>query len=122
MSNNIDNFIGYDTNKYVYPVSFINMTFTNYVYSILGIFFGILINDLSIKTDKSTTNNNVSKVLIQIGYISVLLSILHYYLPVFGWSWQNITPGILFTSFLFGTQYVLFDTEKSVLEMISGKF
>ena len=43
--------------------------------------------------------------IIQLFFCSILLGTIHILYNYFGWTWQNITPGLFFISFFFGVQF-----------------
>lgn len=85
------------------------MTVKNLVWGILGLLMGLMINNLVIKSSNvlKLKNKHVQNG-IQILLCSVFLAGLHHYNNYFGWTWQNVTPGLFFVSFFFGAQFKIF--------------
>lgn len=87
----------------------------NIIWSLLGIAFGILINDINIiitdkyKINNTYINNTYIQNITQIIICSLTIALIQYYNNYFGWSWQQTTPGFFFVSFFFGTQFKLLD-------------
>jgi len=81
----------------------------NIVWSILGIILGILNNNIIVFLC-NTFNIQILFIqnLLQLIVCSLVLTVIQYYFNYFGWSWQNITPGLFFTAFFFGIQYHIF--------------
>jgi hypothetical protein len=93
----------------------------------LGLVFGVMNNNLIVVI---SNHLNIESVLLQnvlqLVFCSVLLSAIHVNYNYFGWSWQNLTPGLFFVSFFFGVQfkmitniqnsYIVEDTVKNLLE------
>ena len=89
---------------------FIAMTTKNISHSFAGIVAGIIINQIGDKIYEKLqiTNKNV-KITGQVILCSIFLSFIHTKLNNrLGWEWQNVTPGLFFTAFFFGVQYVSF--------------
>ncbi len=115
-------------NKNIYEPSngLIFITFNNILSGILGILLGILNNNLVVyMSNKFNIKYLFLQNVTQLILCSVLLATLHVNFNYFGWSWQNITPGLFFVSFFFGVQfkmitniqntYILEDTLKDTL-------
>jgi uncharacterized protein YacL len=86
------------------------MSTRNITFSIVGIITGLLINHLGnwIYSRLRITNRAV-KILGQIVLCSVFLAYIQTEVNRnFALEWQNVTPGIFFTAFFFGVQYVSF--------------
>ena len=82
------------------------MSFKNITWGILGLAVGVSINDIIIITsDVFGIKNLFIQNILQITICSLTLAIIQYFNNYFGWSWQNITPGLFFVSFFFGTQF-----------------
>lgn len=90
--------------------SFISMASNNFIYGIIGIIFGLIINAISQKINNQFEIKNTNlKIIIQLFICSISLGYVHAkLLPEFGWSWQNLTEGLFFVSFFFGVQYYAF--------------
>ena len=86
-----------------------DMAVTNFFWSLLGTLFGIAVNNLTLfVTSKLKVTNIYLEILIQMILCSMVLSYTKHQFPYFGWTWQNVTNGLFFVSFYFGTQYKLF--------------
>lgn len=95
----------------------VKMTVKNIMWSIYGIIMGMTIDITCKKINKKLKiNREIVNVLIQLILCSVVLSIFRIkLLPYFGWSWQNITPGLFFVSFFFGSQFFLFSNVQNII-------
>ena len=89
--------------------SFHIMLTKNIVWGVLGIILGILNNNIIVFLS-NIFNIQILFVqnVLQIFLCSFVLTIIQYSFNYFGWSWQNITPGLFFISFFFGIQYNIF--------------
>jgi hypothetical protein len=82
------------------------MTLYNFVWGILGLTLGISINDIIIiMSDLFHIKILFVQNILQVTVCSLTLAFIQYFNNYFGWSWQNITPGLFFVSFFFGTQF-----------------
>jgi uncharacterized protein YacL len=101
-----------NTNIYKQSDNFLQLTSKNIIWAILGIIFGLVINNIVVfLIKKYNINNKYGKVLIHIILCAIILSFIQIYINnYFGWSWQNVTPGLYFVSFFFGVQYNVFNT------------
>ncbi len=90
--------------------SFMSMSCRNFIYGLIGIIFGLVINSISQKINKKLKIENKNlKIIMQLFICSISLGYVHTILiPQFGWSWQNLTEGLFFISFFFGVQYSVF--------------
>lgn len=91
-------------------VEFVRMLFMNFIWGAIGIVLGILTNNFTIHIFNSINlDTKFLQNVIQLFIGAAVLSILHVFVnSYFGWTWQNITPGLFFVSFFFGVQYKLF--------------
>ena len=88
--------------------NFFNMAIKNFSWGVLGLVFGISINNSIIYlSNKLNINILIIQNILQILFCAILLSLLNYYFHFFGWSWQATTEGVFFVSFFFGVQYKL---------------
>ena len=93
----------------------------NFTWGLIGIILGILVNNFIVylisvlKIDYLIIQN-----LIQLFICSFILAIIHYFFNYFGWTWQNITPGLFFVLFFFGIQYNIFTNIQSTYIMIKN--
>ena len=84
------------------------MTLKNVSWGSVGLFFGILINNINVALSNSLKIKYlIVQNIMQLFLCSLTLATLHNYYHYFGWSWQNITPGLFFVSFFFGVQFKL---------------
>jgi hypothetical protein len=82
------------------------MTLKNAGWGTTGLLFGILINNIIVALSNSLKIKYlIVQNIMQLFLCSLTLATLHTYYHYFGWSWQNITPGLFFVSFFFGVQF-----------------
>ena len=89
--------------------TFYNMVINNFIWGFLGIILGIIINNSTIVI--YTTYDIKSLLLrniIQLFLCSLILALINTNYNYFGWTWQNVTPGLFFVSFFFGIQFNIF--------------
>ena len=85
------------------------MIIKNFIWGMCGIILGIIINNTVIFLSKVLQINNLLvQNIIQLSLCSYVLALIHSLYHFFGWSWQNITPGLFFISFFFGIQIKIF--------------
>jgi len=90
---------------------FVEMTKMNFVWGILGIVGGLITNNLLVKFFNEYYKNcsTAIKILIETLVCSIILGYVHVNINnYFGWTWQNLTPGLFFISCYFSVQYDLF--------------
>ena len=94
------------TNMYTPDDNFVYMSIKNFFWGILGLIFGIIVNNIVIYLS-ITFNIKILLLqnILQLLLCTLLLSTLHYNNNYFGWTWQNHTEGLFFVSFFFGVQY-----------------
>lgn len=100
------------------------MTFHNFVWGVLGLALGIFINDIMIiLSDFFNIKVLFVQNILQVTLCSITLAIIQYFNNFFGWSWQNITPGLFFVSFFFGTQFKILNnvTDEHLLKVKTHK-
>ena len=91
---------------YTPPDKFIYMSMKNFFWGVLGLVFGITINNIVIYLSKTLKIKILLlQNILQVLLCALLLSTLHYYHNYFGWTWQNHTEGLFFVSFFFGVQF-----------------
>ena len=84
----------------------IMMTLKNAGWGTSGLLLGILINNIIVASSNSLKIKYlIVQNITQLFLCSLALATLHNYYHYFGWSWQNITPGLFFVSFFFGVQF-----------------
>lgn len=85
----------------------------NFVWGFFGLLFGIIINNVSVFIVRNLEIKNmvllkISNITMQLFICSVFLASIQLFNEYFTWSWQNITPGLFFISFFFGSQFKTF--------------
>jgi hypothetical protein len=89
--------------------NFYSMLTKNFVWGALGILFGFIINNIIVFI---STLFKIKILLLQniihLVLCSFILAGINTLFNYFGWSWQNITPGLFFVSFFFGVQFNIF--------------
>lgn len=91
---------------YVPNKPFISLTFECILYGVIGIILGTISNNLVVLlSNKLNIRYLLIQNILQLVLCSLILSAIHIQLNYFGWSWQNITPGLFFVSFFFGVQF-----------------
>ena len=97
------------SNQYIPNDGFLKMTSNNIIWSVIGLVLGCIVNNITIAIIQKYKIKNIKiQILIQLFLCSTVLSLLHGKYNYFGWTWQNLTPGLFFVSFFFGTQFKLF--------------
>jgi hypothetical protein len=89
---------------------FLPMATKNVAYSLAGVLAGVVVNQIGkrIYTSLNITDRHV-KILGQIILCAFFIAYIHTQVDnKFGWDFQNVTPGLFFTAFFFGVQYVSF--------------
>jgi hypothetical protein len=81
----------------------------NFLWGAIGIILGIIINNSVVLLSallkiKILLLQNI----IQLTLCSFILALIQYFFNYFGWTWQNVTPGLFFVSFFFGIQFNIF--------------
>jgi len=95
-----------DNSKYKPSDNVYVMSVKNGIWGITGLIIGILVNNFIILISNVFKIHNLfTQNMIQISVCSIVISGIQHYNNYFGWSWQNITPGLFFVSFFFGTQF-----------------
>ena len=86
-----------------------SMIIKNFVWGICGITLGIIINNSVIVISKKfKIKHLLAQNIIQLALCSYVLALINCLFNYFGWTWQNITPGLFFVSFFFGVQVKIF--------------
>lgn len=95
--------------KYLVDETILTMTAKNFLWGLIGIALGLVVNYLT-----QFTNNY--QIIYQLFVCSIVLAVVQIQInPMFGWSWQNITPGLFFVSFFFGAQFVMFENMQKIV-------
>lgn len=82
----------------------------NFIWGILGILLGIIINNAVILICNIFEINILFiQITIQLLLCAFILALIQYLFNYFGWTWQNTTFGLFFISFFFGIQFDIFD-------------
>ena len=91
---------------YIPKKTFIPLTIECILYGMIGVILGTISNNLVVYlSNKLNIRYLFLQNVIQLTLCSIILSAVHVQLNYFGWSWQNITPGLFFVSFFFGVQF-----------------
>jgi hypothetical protein len=112
---------------YVPSSTFTRMVGECLLWGTLGLILGVMNNNMIVViTNKLNVESLLLQNTLQLVFCSILLSAIHVNYNYFGWSWQNLTPGLFFVSFFFGVQfkmitniqnsYIVEDTVKKLLE------
>ena len=103
--------------KYKIKDTISQQSIKNTVWGIMGLLLGVSINNFIILISNFfRINNLLLQNIIQITSCAVIIATIQHYYNYFGWSWQNVTPGIFFVGFFFGTQFKLLNNlSKSVI-------
>lgn len=98
-------------NQYIPPDTFLMSIFKNFIWGILGIISGLFINNLGeIIYSHMSIKQKYNKLLLQLVICCIVLAYIHTYVSnEFGWTWQNTTPGLFYTAFFFGCQFLEFN-------------
>lgn len=89
--------------------NFIYMSAKNFTWGIAGLVLGVIVNDIVVfLNNKLKIKYLFIQNLLHIILCSVLLAAIHSQYNYFGWTWQNLTPGLFFISFFFGVQFKIF--------------
>jgi hypothetical protein len=94
-----------------------NMIYQNFMWGLLGIGLGIIVNLIlqSVVNTITKKYKNEIKLVFQLAICSIVLAIIHVKINnKFGWTWQNITPGLFFVSYFFGAQFSTFSNIQSI--------
>ena len=96
-------------NKYKPIDNLYTMVIKNFSWGLAGISLGIIINNSVILISKLfKIKHLLAQNTIQLALCSFVLALIHILFNYFGWTWQNITPGLFFISFFFGIQIKIF--------------
>ena len=98
------------SNIYKQSDHFVKLSTKNLLWGVMGIMLGLITNNVVIYfVEKYKITNNKLKILLHLFLCAIILSFIQIYLSnYFGWTWQNLTPGLFFVSFYFGVQYNIF--------------
>lgn len=114
-----------NTAEYDPKETLLTMTYKNFLWGLIGIVLGVLINliiDTGLLRGTGKYTNEI-KLLLQLTICSFVLAYVHVKSNnKFGWSWQNITPGLFFVSFFFGTQFATFSNIQTINNNIMSQF
>jgi hypothetical protein len=85
------------------------MIIKNFIWGLLGISLGIIINNLVTTICKIfKIKILIIQIIIQLILCAFILTLIQYLFNYFGWTWQNTTFGLFFISFFFGIQFDIF--------------
>lgn len=104
-----------ETNMYDPHETIVSMSTKNFLWAVAGTILGIITNNVGIYISKmlGITDHNML-ILIQLILCSIVLAVVHVKINnEFGWTWQNVTPGLFFVSFYFGTQFLSYSLIQS---------
>jgi hypothetical protein len=86
------------------------MSVKNFIWGVIGIITGILINNFIILIGNTFKIRNVLiQNIIQMSVCALTLSLIYHYKNYYEWTWQNTTPGLFFVCFFFGAQFKIFN-------------
>lgn len=97
--------------------SFSLMMSQNFMWGLIGIVLGVLINIILESGVLQLTGKYQLEVrlLLQLAICSIVLAFVHVKINnKFGWTWQNVTPGLFFVSYFFGTQFATFSNIQEI--------
>ena len=102
------------SNIYKPPDGFYKMIIKNFTWGVMGIILGLIINNsvLVISTIfkiKFLLLQNIIQLILCSFVLALINTLFHY----FGWSWQNITPGLFFVFLFFAIQFNFFTNIKN---------
>ncbi len=112
---------------YIPSSTFARMVGECLLWGTLGLVLGVMNNNMIVViSNRLSIESLLLQNTLQLIFCSILLSAIHVNYNYFGWSWQNITPGLFFVSFFFGVQfkmitniqnsYIVEDTVKNLFE------
>ena len=99
-----------ETSKLYIPADdFYKMLAKNFIWGIFGITLGIIINNIvGVISNKLKIKTLLIQNVLHLILCSFVLAQIHTQFNYFGWTWQNVTPGLFFVSFFFGVQFNIF--------------
>ena len=95
--------------KYIPADNFYMTSLKSFTFGSIGLILGIAINNAVVfiaNTLKMKTA--ILQIIMQLIVCSTVLAGIHHFYNYFGHSWQNVTEGLFFISFLFGVQFNLY--------------
>ena len=104
-----------ESSKMYIPVdNFYSMIAKNFIWGLFGIVLGIIVNNIiGFMSNKLKIKTLLIQNVLQLVLCSFVLALIHAQFNYFGWTWQNITPGLFFVSFFFGVQFNIFTNIQS---------
>ena len=85
--------------------NFYTTVIRNFIWGVLGIIMGILMNKtFMVVFNTFEINSSIVKDTIKLILCAFVLTYIQFSHNYFGWTWQNTTPGLFFTWFFFGIQ------------------
>ena len=94
--------------------NFYNMMAKNFIWGALGLILGIVVNNtVCFISNNLNMKNLLLQNIMQLLLCSFILAQIHIHYNEFGWTWQNVTPGLFFVSFFFGAQFNIFTNVQS---------
>ena len=107
-------------NKYPFEDDKLNLIIRCFIFGLLGLIFGLMINLFSKKILKLFNLSLLTKAIIQILFSTLLLSFISIYLmPNFSMTWQTEIPGLFFISIFFGVQYQMYTELQKYMDSIT---
>lgn len=104
-----------DNDTYNPHETVVSMTSKNFVWALLGLATGLAVNKANSYSTTIVKNKYIG-ILLQLLLIAVVLAIIHVSVNnKFGWTWQNVTPGLYFVSVYFGVQFTTFTAIQSIV-------
>ena len=102
----------------------INMITKNFFWGLLGIVLGVIINIIIQHNPLNIGKSQFAlRMMLQLLICSFALAFIHIKINnEFGWTWQNITPGLFFVSYFFGTQFATFSNIQQINDKIYNMF
>jgi len=98
-------------NQYQPSDNLTQMIGKNFIWGLIGIVLGVLVN-LILQSGVAQIGGkyeNEAKLMLQLMICSFVLAFIQVKMNnKFGWTWQNITPGLFFVSYFFGSQFATF--------------
>jgi hypothetical protein len=102
-------------NMYKENTNFYVLIFNNFIWSMLGIIFGIIINNITLFTSTILKIKNVIfQNILQIILCCFILAVIQISSEYFAWVWQNTTGGLFFIAFFFSVQSNIFEHIKNI--------
>ena len=106
--------------KYPFEDEKINLIIRCFIFGLLGLVFGLLINIFAKKILQLFNLSLLTKAVIQILFSTILLGFIAiYFMPNFSTTWQTQIPGLFFISIFFGSQYTMYKELQTYMDSIT---